>query len=115
MKCPGCGMNVKHPTVAGAFVACVDCPYFKSWEQLMAEQAARDPLLEERQKTHGSFETNAIVWKKLCEDFNLYVNQRDMNEAKYLAVYMILLKLARASQNPNVKKNFENFEGIANL
>lgn len=76
------------------------------------EAPARDPLLVERERSHGSFKSNAEIWHKLVcaipHDHNLTPSQ-------YLALNMIFLKIARAMQNPQVKDHFNDIAGYAKL
>lgn len=71
----------------------------------------RDPLLVEREKTHGSFRKNAETFRKLCEAMGgqLPDPQQEM------AVGMILVKLSRLAQTPNVKDHWDDIAGYAKL
>lgn len=78
-----------------------------------AEQssASRDPLLVERETSHGDFRHNAEDWdslhKAVCLD-TMHVSQR-------LAVNQMFLKLARAIQHPYVKEHWDDIAGYAKL
>lgn len=71
----------------------------------------RDPLLQEREKTHGSFETNALTWSRLCKssDYNR------LNERQKLALTIIFMKIARLEQQPNIKDHWDDIAGYAKL
>lgn len=74
----------------------------------------RDQLLQEREKTHGSFKQNAEIQQKLLsilKDHNL----QNFIPAQRTAVELICLKLARAMSNPNYKDNWDDIAGYAKL
>jgi hypothetical protein len=72
--------------------------------------AERDPILVEREKTHGSFKKNAEVFNQLCGAIP------DVLEGpQRLAVTMILVKIARACQTPHVKDHWDDIAGYAKL
>lgn len=74
----------------------------------------RDSLLQEREKTHGSFQQNAEIQQKLLgvlKDYNL---QRFF-PAQRTAIEMICLKIARAMSNPKYKDNWDDIAGYAKL
>ena len=78
----------------------------------------RDPLLVEREKTHGSFERNAEVSQKLKAIFYFYHD----NEKEKLrpihreALDMIALKLSRIlSGQANYKDHWDDIAGYAKL
>ena len=74
----------------------------------------RDPLLVEREKTHGSFKENADIWDKLIR-----INMNDpfkSNPPQRLALCMISLKIARIlSGQANVKDHWDDIAGYAKL
>ena len=70
----------------------------------------RDPLLVEREKTHGSFELNSRIWHHLMGAAPMPTNQRQA-----LALTMMYLKLSRLLQNPNVKDHWDDIAGYAHL
>ena len=72
----------------------------------------RDPLLVEREKTHGPFASNADMWQSLCTMFNKVAFQ---NDAQRLAANMIFLKLARMAPTPGVKDHWDDIAGYAKL
>lgn len=109
--CPFCGRS----NIYGA-TACVVCGrYFE--ENQMAE---RDPLLQEREKTHGNFRNNAIFSQHLKAVFKggmgmpqtahgLVPEQRE-------ALDMIALKLSRIlSGQANFKDHWDDIAGYAKL
>ena len=72
----------------------------------------RDPLLTEREKTHGSFNKNASAWNhfiKAMEDAS------PMKAEQSLAIHMIFVKLSRALQNPQIKDTWDDIAGYAKL
>lgn len=75
----------------------------------------RDPLLQEREKTHGSFERNAHFYCKIQEVF------RDANHFAMSPVYrnsldMIALKLSRIlSGQADFKDHWDDIAGYAKL
>jgi hypothetical protein len=73
----------------------------------------RDPLLQEREKTHGSFAKNAEIWNALCGV--VPVTWCHDNPQKRLALDMIFLKISRLIQQPNVKDHFDDIAGYAKL
>lgn len=73
----------------------------------------RDPLLVEREKTHGNFAQNARYWDQLCS-----VVPRDWclgQPPKRFAMNMIFMKIARAISNPNTKDTWDDIAGYAKL
>lgn len=74
----------------------------------------RDPILVERQTSHGLFSHNAIFWKELCSIF-LRAQRCPSNEEQSLAMTMIMLKIARIAQNPGVKDHWDDIAGYAKL
>lgn len=83
----------------------------------------RDPLLVERQKTHGSFERNAAISQKLkqvfrnqgpagVEETGFYDMRLDHREA----LDMIALKLSRIlSGQANFKDHWKDLAGYSKL
>lgn len=75
----------------------------------------RDPLLQERQKTHGSFEQNAKISQQLKRIFtsNMMANS---NPVHLEALDMIALKLSRIlSGQANFKDHWDDIAGYAKL
>jgi len=75
----------------------------------------RDPLLQEREKTHGSFQRNAEISIKL----KLLFNDFGADRFKYVhqeALGMIALKLSRIlSGQANFKDHWDDIAGYAKL
>lgn len=73
----------------------------------------RDALLQEREKTHGNFKHNAILWGKLCR---LVISEATMkDDIQYLAMTMILLKVARVVEHPEIQDHWDDIAGYAKL
>jgi len=76
--------------------------------------SARDPLLVEREKTHGSFKKNGEQWDKLVNALDI-VNH-DIKPEMKLAIAMICLKLSRlCSGQPFEKDHWLDIAGYAKL
>lgn len=73
----------------------------------------RDPLLEEREKTHGTFIRNAEIFNELLPV--LWSRLITSCPRKRLALLMIMLKLARLISNPNNKDTWADISGYAKL
>lgn len=75
----------------------------------------RDPLLQERQKTHGSFEMNAHISQKLKTVFDLH-GKKQLREQHQEALDMIALKLSRIlSGQAHFKDHWDDIAGYAKL
>lgn len=74
----------------------------------------RDPLLVEREKTHGSFKQNAEICQRLLDVLKDY-NLQKFDPVRRQVVDMICLKLARAMSTPNVKDHWKDISGYALL
>lgn len=75
---------------------------------------SRDPLLNERQKTHGSFKDNAAISQQLKGIFGMQEHQRP--HAQNEALDMIALKLSRIlSGQANFKDHWDDIAGYAKL
>lgn len=80
--------------------------------QLLDMIPDRDPLLTEREATHGTFTLNAAMWDNI-----LY----SMDGAKFsrpehrLALSQICLKIARAAQHPECAEHWIDIAGYAKL
>ena len=83
----------------------------------MQEQAQRDSILVEREKTHGSFAFQAGVWNKLWDAIPDDVRyQLKLSPAQWLAMNMILVKISRiASGNVKYKDHWDDIAGYAKL
>jgi hypothetical protein len=74
----------------------------------------RDPLLQERQKTHGSFEQNAKISQQLKMIYSIYGYPK--SDAQREALDMIALKLSRIlSGQANHKDHWDDIAGYAKL
>lgn len=73
----------------------------------------RDPLLQEREKTHGDFKANAKLWMGLCRLANTPPDR--LTDEQKLALSMIFLKIARAIERPNNKDHWKDISGYALL
>lgn len=72
----------------------------------------RDPLLQEREKTHGSFATNAQKSQELKRIFR----EVPMNTTHREALDMIALKLSRIlSGRASFKDHWDDIAGYAKL
>lgn len=76
---------------------------------------ARDPLLTEREKTHGDFKDNAETWHSLWKNFHMKVTEDRIPPTQQMALGMIFVKLARISSNPEVKDHWDDIAGYAKL
>lgn len=72
----------------------------------------RDPLLVERERTHGSFKAGAELWDKFTKAVH---TDHTMNAEQRLALCMIFLKLSRLCQNPNEPDHWKDVAGYAKL
>lgn len=72
----------------------------------------RDPLLIEREKTHGSFSNNARMWARLCSAIN---SDTQMKPEQRLALSMIFLKISRMHEQPMHKDHWDDIAGYAKL
>lgn len=77
---------------------------------------ARDPLLQEREKTHGSFETNARISQELKTIFWGHRDLCKLSPTHHEALDMIALKLSRIlSGQANFKDHWDDIAGYAKL
>ena len=74
----------------------------------------RDPLLVEREKTHGSFLVNAEVFQALWAATPVRGLQL-LTGDQHLALVMIYVKLARVLSNPKTKDSWDDIAGYAKL
>ena len=75
----------------------------------------RDPLLVEREKSHGSFYLNAYISQEIKAAYlrsGIYTNLKPEHRE---ALDMIALKIARILSNPNVKDHWIDVAGYAHL
>lgn len=75
----------------------------------------REPILVEREKTHGSFERNATIWREFCLLFNTNLNEAGFTAQHYLAIYMIFLKIVRIRDNCRHRDHWDDIAGYAKL
>ena len=76
----------------------------------------RDPLLQERQKTHGSFADNARYSQQIKDVYREALKIRTMDVAQLEAIDMIALKLSRIlSGQANFKDHWDDIAGYAKL
>ena len=90
-------------------------PYIYPWTVTMVD---RDPLLQEREKTHGSFERNAAVSQALKQQIrNAFTSQSIYVEPVFQeALDMICLKISRiCSGKLNEKDHWDDIAGYAKL
>lgn len=73
----------------------------------------RDPILIEREGTHGLFSNNAEIWKGLWKVVAPFKSR--LTRDHELALDMIFLKISRAMQQPNVKDHWDDIAGYAKL
>lgn len=112
MNCPRCGQPI--PINPGAIFYCSkpnDC-YFLTWGNKMT--AIRDPLLAEREKTHGSFRLNAEFSQKLKEVMSF--GRLERCQVHNEALDMIALKISRIiSGQANTQDHWDDIAGYAKL
>lgn len=76
---------------------------------------ARDPLLVEREKTHGSFTKTAEIAQQLKKIVHIH-SSPEIKIAQVEALSMICTKIARIlSGNPNEKEHYLDIAGYAKL
>lgn len=102
----------------------VACPNLNVCKRELASKPGsvtyvRDPLLVEREKTHGRFAENAMVWVELNRVIpsNFVAGLETDNPRQALALQMILLKLARLVTGPIAghKDHWNDIAGYAKL
>src|SRR5712664_4742160 len=72
----------------------------------------RDPILNEREQTHGPFHIQAAFWDELM--FILKDVQMP-NPQQRLALTMICVKISRLACHPEAKDHWEDIAGYAKL
>lgn len=87
----------------------------QSTATLMLADLARDPLLTERERTHGTFEWNAFVAQRIKSVFRNCPGYHEFSDGHKEALDMIALKLARLLQNPNYEDHWLDIAGYASL
>jgi hypothetical protein len=122
MKCPRCGGDYHHNTAPGAISYVPgSCDQGKgcAWVMTVVD-TPRDPLLVEREKTHGSFKANADLSqaiKKIMHDpFGETRHPYVLSTVHLEALDMIALKLSRIlSGQANFKDHWDDIAGYAKL
>lgn len=116
--CPRCDREVNIDFAARAFVCprppIIDCLVKEHWYDFWKERPMtdRDPLLQEREKTHGSFERNAQYWHALL----MIAPLPRENKTQIAALSMIYMKLARIlSGQADFKDHWKDLSGYALL
>lgn len=87
----------------------------QSTASIMLAEFSRDPLIVEREKTHGSFEWNAFVSQRIKSVFRNCPGYDGFSDGHKEALDMIALKLARLMQNPNHEDHWMDIAGYATL
>lgn len=82
---------------------------------LLLQDIARDPILVERERTHGSFEWNAFVSQRIKSVFRNCPGYDGFSDGHKEALDMIALKLSRLLQNPNHEDHWLDIAGYAQL
>jgi hypothetical protein len=78
--------------------------------------APRDPLLVERQSTHGDFATNAAISQAIKRIIHADTSLRDLSPVHREALDMIALKLSRIlSGHANYAGHWDDIAGYAKL
>lgn len=76
----------------------------------------RDPLLVEREKTHGDFANNAAISQELKKIIHAPTVLRNFSDVQSEALDMIALKLSRIlSGQANFKDHWDDIAGYAKL
>lgn len=84
------------------------------WEGMMPTN--RDPLLQERQKTHGSFSQNALISQHIKAIYHSSGAYPKENPIYCEALDMIALKLSRIlSGQADYKDHWDDIAGYAKL
>ena len=115
IKCPDCHKFMDFSP--GQLIQCGGPIKPPSICRFIAEQVGlkeREPILQEREKTHGSFFQNAEISQKLLgvlKDYHL----QNFCPVQRQAMDMICLKIARAMSNPKHKDHWDDIAGYAKL
>lgn len=76
----------------------------------------RDPLLLERQKTHGSFTDHARITQALKAEMEEQASFPSLSNEHKEALHMIVHKIGRIlAGNPNFKDHWDDIAGYAKL
>ena len=75
-----------------------------------------NPILKEREVTHGDFEMKAMFIQEIMENISGLYAWEDMPADQKEAIHMILVKLSRILYgNPNHKDHWDDIAGYATL
>lgn len=108
MKCGHCGSDI-NPN-PGGITNCKDIKHPKCFFN-----GGRDPLLNERAKTHGSFEMNARISQDIKKLFHDY-GSGSLGPIQREALDMIALKLSRILSGYQLyKDHWDDIAGYAKL
>ena len=85
-------------------------------EDLRREDEARLPLLETRQQTHGSFESNAMISQSLKSMLRASQGWQRLTDVECEVMDMICLKFSRILSGKSLEKqHWEDVVGYATL
>jgi hypothetical protein len=101
-------------TELGYCLACGNT-HEKGWNCQTVEQR-RDPLLVEREKTHGSFEVHARITQGLKEEMEDEPTFEKLSDRHKESLHMIVHKIGRIlAGNSNFKDHWDDIAGYAKL
>lgn len=76
----------------------------------------RNPILVQREATHGSFSNTSRVWAEICQALSGGTRAADLTPAMECALSMIALKLSRiVSGDPRNRDSWRDVAGYADL
>lgn len=76
----------------------------------------RDPLLEQRQLTHGSFQDNAFISQSLKRVLHCHLGWNHLTDVEREVMDMIALKFSRILSGKSLEKqHWEDVVGYAKL
>lgn len=79
-------------------------------------EPTRDPLLVERQKTHGSFEIHARITQALKQEMDEEPGWSKLSDRQKESLHMIVHKIGRIlAGNPSYKDHWDDISGYAKL
>jgi hypothetical protein len=116
MKCPGCGQELSYQQSGRLY-----CGWENQFYVLGDEMTDRDPLLQEREKTHGPFAQNSCISQRLKAiirrtDSVASAYGHPLSDIHREALDMIALKLSRIlSGQANFKDHWDDIAGYAKL
>lgn len=125
--CPRCSRDYELPPPGGIFRCRINPPptcgcfvheNFHSlvYDKLMeGKLSARDPLLQEREKTHGSFVITARAAQGLKDEMHEEPNWEKLNDSVREALDLIATKIARIISGGAHKEHFIDIAGYAKL